>query len=787
MRILHRKLIRDLLHMKGQSVAIAAVIGCGIAVFIGAQTTLWSLRSARDAYYDRYRFASVFASLKRAPLAVARRVAALPGVAAVEARLVEGVTLDLPDLDEPAVGKIVSLPDRGEPALNAVHLLRGRLPEPSRTGEVLVEEAFAEANGYGPGDSLRVVMNGRLQTLSIVGIGLCPEYITTIQPGSLFPDDRRFGIFWMRRRQMEAAFDMEGAFNDLALSLTPGANEAESLRRLDDLLERYGGLGANGRDRHLSHRFVSDELQQLKTMSLIPPSIFLSVAAFLLNVALRRLLTLQREQIAALKAFGYSNGQIGRHYLELVGVIIAVGILLGWALGAFMGRSMTGMYAGFYRFPSAVFHPDSRIFLAGAGISLATGLAGVYSGVRRAVAIPPAEAMRPEPPPDYRPSLVERLGWHRWLSQAPRMILRELSRRPAKAALTTLGIAFACAILIVGNFGRDAIGYLVEFQFGLQQRHDATVVFHEAVPERALGSLAQIPGVVAIEPFRSISARLRHGPLSRQVAISGLDERRDLFRLVDAEERVVDLPPTGLVLSSQLAKILGLRVGDAVQVEVLEGDRPVREAQVSGLVDDFAGTSAWMSREALHRLLREGPVVSGVYLRLDEAREAAAYRSLKESPAVAAVTLQRVAVQSFLDNFAENLLRMRLFNVAFACVIAIGVVYNSARVSLSERSRELATLRVIGFTRAEVSRILLGELGLLTLLAIPLGFLIGSGLCRLIATALETEMYRIPFVLNAFTYTFAALVIVFAAVFSGLMVRHGIDRLDLVAVLKSRE
>lgn len=787
MRALHRKLFRDLLHMKGQSFAIAAVIGCGIAVFIGAQTTLWSLKSARDAYYDRYRFPAVFASLKRAPLSVIRRVETLPGVARVEARIVEGVTLDLPDLEEPAVGKIVSLPDRGEPGLSNVHLLRGRLPEPGRTGEILVEEAFSQANAYEPGDALKAVLNGRLQTLTIVGIALCPEYITTIQPGSLFPDDRRFGIFWMRKRQLEAAFNMEGAFNDLAISLTPGANESETIRRLDLLLESYGGLGAIGRDRHLSHRFVSDELQQLKTMSLIPPSIFLSVAAFLLNVALRRLLTLQREQIAALKAFGYSNGQVGRHYLELVSVIIGLGILIGWGLGLFMGRSMTGMYAGFYRFPETVFRADHRVFLGGALISLVTGLAGVYSGVRQAVAIPPAEAMRPEPPPDYRPSLIERLGWHRWLSQAPRMILRELNRRPAKAVLTTIGISFACAILIVGNFGRDAIGYLIDFQFGLQERHDATVVFHEAVPDRVIGSLSHIPGIVAVEPFRSVSARLRNGPRSRQTAITGLGERRDLYRLVDAEENVIDLPPTGIVMSSQLAKLLDLRIGETVQIEVLEGERPVRETVVTGLVDDFAGTSAWMRRDTLHRLLRETRAISGAYLSIDEKLESAAYRALKQSPAIAGVTLQKVAVRSFMDNFAENLLRMRMFNVAFACVIAVGVVYNSARVSLSERSRELATLRVIGFTRAEVSRILLGELGFLTLLAIPVGFLIGAGLCRLIASALETEMYRIPFVLNASTYTFAALVIIAAAIFSSLMVRHGINRLDLVAVLKSRE
>lgn len=787
MRTIHRKLLRDLLHLRGQALAIAAVIGCGIAVFIGAQTTLRSLSEARDAYYDRYRFAEISASLKRAPIAVADRVSAIPGVSQVQNRIVEGVILDLPELDEPAVGKILSLPDRGEPTLNLPHLLRGRFPESERTGEVLAEEAFVKANGYEPGDHLQAVLNGRLQTLTIVGIALSPEYITTVQPGSLFPDDRRFGIFWMPRRQMEAAFNMEGAFNDLNLTLVPGSSEDEVGRRLDLVLERYGGLGANDRNQQLSHRFVSDELQQLRTMSLVPPSIFLGVAAFLLNVALRRLLTLQREQIAALKAFGYGNREIGLHYFQLIGAITSIGIVFGWGLGTWMGRSMTAMYAEFYRFPSTEFRIDPGVYLVGALLCFLAGAVGVAAGVRQAVAIPPAEAMRPEPPPTYEPSLMERLGWHRWMGQAPRMILRELGRRPAKAALTTVGIGFACAILIVGNFGKDAIDYLIAFQFGFQERHDATVQFHEAVPHRAISSLEQVPGVIRVEPFRSVPVRLRHGPRSRQTSISGLDPDRQLYRLVDARERLIDLPPRGLVISAQLAKLLDLAVGDEVEIEFLEGERPVRRTEVSGLVDDFAGTSAWMARDSLHQLLREGPSLSGAYLQIDPAFESRAYRILKNSPTIASVSLQRVAVQSFMDNFAENLLRMRLFNVAFASVIAIGVVYNSARVSLSERSRELATLRVMGFTRGEVSTVLLGELAFLTLLAIPMGFLIGSGLCRLIASALETELYRIPFVLDPSTYASAAIVILVAALLSSLMVRRGIDHLDLIAVLKSRE
>ena len=367
------------------------------------------------------------------------------------------------------------------------------------------------------------------------------------------------------------------------------------------------------------------------------------------------------------------------------------------------------------------------------------------------------------------------------------MILRELTRRPLKAGLTTLGIGFACAIIIVGNFGKDAIDYLVDFQFSLQERHDATVTFHETVPQRVIGSLKQIPGVTRIEGFRAVPVRLRNGPRSRETSILGLDENRQLYRLINAKEQIVDLPPEGLAMSAQLAKLLDLRIGAPVQIEVLEGERPIRRTIVSGLVDDFAGTAAWMRRDVLHDLMQEGPGLSGAYLQIDPAHEATAFRALKEAPTVAGVTLKKVAVQSFMENFAENLLRMRMFNVAFASVIAIGVVYNSARVSLSERSRELATLRVIGFTRAEVSGILLGELAFLTTLAIPVGFLIGSGLCPVLSKALETELYRIPFVLNPSTYAFAALVIAIAAILSSPIVRRGIDHLDLIAVLKSRE
>lgn len=787
MKALNKKLLRDLVAMRGQALAIGAVMACGIAVFVMSMTTLHSLSDAKDDYYAKNRFADLFASMVRAPKAIAERAAEIDGVAAVDHRVVQAMTLDMPDLAEPASGRAISLPAREGFGLNKIYLKAGRLPEPGRAGEVVVSLGFAEAHRLEPGARLDATIRGRQQTLTAVGFALSPEYIIQTPPGSLFPDDKRFAVFWMPRRQLEAASDMEGAFNDLTILLAAGANPDEVIRKLDRLLQPYGGAGAYSRDNQLSARFVADELKSLRTMGMIPPAIFLGVAAFLLNISLRRILALQREQVAALKAFGYTDLEVGWHYAKLVGAIVLLGSIAGCAFGTWMADGMTAMYRTFYRFPVEVFSPGGGVYSTAMAMAVAAGFLGVFGGVRATVKLPPAEAMRPAPPASYQPSLLERIGLGRLLSQPARMVVREIGRRPIKAMLTSLGIAFACAILIVGNFGKDSIDYLIDFQFSTAERDDARVQFVEVKPARALAELESVDGVMHAEPFRNVAARLRHGPRSKQLGITGVADGGDLFRLLDADGQVIPVRGSGLIISTVLAEILDLNVGDTVQVEVLEGERPVREAKISGLVADFAGTAAYMNINALNRLLREGRAISGAYLQLDENHEQEVFTELKERPGVAGVSLKKAAISSFLDTFAENLLRMRMFNLFFACVIAIGVVYSSARIAFSERGRDLATLRVIGLTRGEVSGIMLGELAVLTVLAIPVGMAIGFGLCKLIANALETELYRIPFVVNTATYGVAAAVILIASALSGLIVRRKIDTLDMVTALKVRE
>jgi putative ABC transport system permease protein len=656
-----------------------------------------------------------------------------------------------------------------------------------RSDEVLVSAMFADAHGFDEGDGVAALINGRKRVLRIVGIALSPEYVYAIRPGEMIPDKRQFGVFWMGHRALASAFDMEGAFNDVALDLAPGASASETIAGLDRVIEPYGGRGAIPRSLQPSEWTLDNELTQLQTFGFIVPLIFMGVAAFILNVALTRALVLQRQQIAALKALGYSNGEIGWHYIKWGLAIAGVGGVVGVVVGGWLGSDLAGLYNEFFGFPTLDYRVSPVVAFGSIAGSLIVAAVGAQAAVRQAVRIPPAEAMRPEPPARYRQSVLER-SWQRFgPTVVTRMILRNLERQPVRTLLSIVGTAFAVAILVVGLAFIDVMDVLIGHQFSVAMRQDATVTFVEPRPARTLFAMARLPGVMDVEPMRTVPVRLRAAHRSRTLAISGLPARQRLNRVVDRRGDPKALPPDGLLLSNRLAAILGVAPGQSVQVEVLEGARPRRDISVAGLVDDSMGLQAYMDINAVHRLMREAPVVSAVGVTLDPAAVEPFYASVKTTPMVAVVSLRHVILKNFRDTIAQNMNLQIFLNVMFAGVIAFGVVYNSARVSLSERERELASLRVLGFTRAEISLILLGEIALVTIAALPVGAVIGFALGDLIMTVFNNEVYRLSFTVSAATVAWSFLIVIVAAIGSGLVVRRRLDRLDLVGVLKTRE
>ncbi len=784
---LDRKMLRDLWQMRSLAAAIAVVMGCGIALFMLSRSMLHSLELTQRTYYDRYNFADVFASIKRAPDSLMERIAEIPGVSTAERRIVVPVNLSVPGFDEPASGRLISVPDLGEPRLNKLYLRRGRWLTPRSDDEVLASESFVDANKLKLGDHFSAVINGRMKRLRIVGVVLSPEYIYEIKPGDMVPDNRHFGVFWMNEEALSMAYDMDGAFNDLSIKLMRGANVEDVIQRVDQLIEPYGGLGAFDRKDQMSHQFVNNEIEQNRNMGLFAPSIFLGVSAFLLNVVMSRTINSQREQIAALKAFGYSNLEVGWHYIKFVLLIVAGSLALGIPAGVWFGWLVTGMYARLFHFPEFFYRIYFSTLLAAAGVSITASVLGAMSSVVRAVRLPPAEAMRAEPPAGFGPTILERLNLGHLIPPIALMVVRQLERRPIKTAFSTLAISLAVAVLVIGNFFQDSIDYMMNAQFHWVQRYDMSVATTEQVDDRAVYELASMPGVLRAEPTRGVTARLRAGPRSRRVGVLGIRPDNELFGLVNMDGHETPLPPHGLLVSEKLAEVLGVGVGDTVQMEVLVDRRPVRDVQIAATLKDFAGLAAYMDLDELHRIMLEGPIVTGVHMLVDPSRQDALYRQLKETPQVATVMVKQHTIDSFNNTIAENLGVMKRINLIFACIIAGGVVYNSARISLAERSRELATLRVVGFTRGEISGILLGELAIVTLLAIPLGLVLGRTFAWWMVAAFDQELFRFPMFISRRTYAWSALVVMAASAISGLIVRRNLDHLDLVAVLKSRE
>lgn len=788
MSALTTKLLRDVWRLRGQVLSIAAVVACGVMIVVAMYGTLRSVRGAVDAYYARYRFADVFASATRVPAPVARRLAAIPGVTAVEPRTTLYVSLDVPGLALPAAGRLVSVPDDRAAGLNGVHVRVGRMVRPHSASEAVVGVGFAAANGLGVGDSLGAVIDGRARTLRVVGLAMAPEFTWELSGAASFTaDDRAFGVLWMSRAAVDAAAGMRGAFNDVALRLAPGASREAVQAAVDGVLAPYGGLGAVARDRHPSHAVVEAEFRSLRVFGVTIPLVFLAVAGFLVNVVLARLVATQRGEIAALKAFGYTDREVGLHFLAFAATAVLVGAVGGILLGAWLGAAYTGLYDAVLRLPDLRFALDPASTAASVVVSLVAALAGAAAAVRAAVRLPPAEALRPEAPERYRPLLLERLGFGGALSPAARMVLRHVERRPARAASTVLGVALALGLLAGTMSLFDAAFYMLDVQFRTAQREDVSVSFHHAPSVAAVHELARIPGVLGAEPVRVVPVRVRSGGIVRTVPLTGLRADGALHRLVDGRGAAYRIPPAGAVVTAAFAELIGARVGDTLRLELLERGGVVRRVEVAALVDEMFGATIYLEHAALSRLLDESPRATGAFLRVDPARRDAVLARLKALPTVAGAASRTALIEAWDRQVLQSIRVSGTLAVSCAVVIALGAVYNGARIALSERGRELASLRVLGFRRREVAAILFGEQGALTLLALPIGAAIGVAFTTGLARSFVAEEQRFPVVLAARTYLGAIAVVLVAAALAGLLMRRRLNRMDLVAVLKTRE
>lgn len=782
-----RKIIRDLWKMRTQVLAIALVIGCGVSVYIISLSTLDSLIQTQSNYYREYRFADLFVSLKQAPNALLSELRSMDGIQAVESRVVAAVNIEVKDFSEPINGRIVSLPENHPPTINRLYVREGRLLEPTKKNEVLVSDGFAKAHALKPGHQIVAVINGHWETLTIAGIVLSPEYIYQIAPGALFPDFAHYAILWMNEAELSVAYDMEDSFNDLTMTLMPHANTQQIKKAVDNILKSYGGQGSYQRKDHLSHRFLSEELKQLRAMAVLFPVIFFSVAGFLIYIFTTRMINVQRNQIAILKAFGYTNTAIQMHYFKMVLVLVILGFSIGLVAGAWLGQALSNLYADFYHFPYLNYILSVRVFLSAAFLACVFTFLGAWTSIGAVVSLSPAEAMTMPPPKTYQKSMLEVVSELFYQGKLFKIVIRNIARRPIKTLTSLLGVAFACGIVMIGNFQEDALNTMLDIQFRVKSKEDLQLSFKEPLASGALYSLKELPGVRYTEGQRQVAVKLKFENREYLTALQGFQQPSHLSTLLDIHMNPRPLPERGIILTRYLADLLHISVGDNIFVEPLEKNRPILELPVVGTCEEYVGVGGYLTLDALNTIMQEGHVISSALLTINKGQQQEIFNELKGIPKVSAINVKTQAWESFQNTLGDTLLIFTLIINIFGGLLAFGVIYNNIRIILQERYVEFSTLRILGFSVAEVTYLIVAEVVLLTLVAIPMGLVFGYFLCHVMARNLQSDLYRVPLVLKPHTFASAGLLVVICSVISFVIVWRNIKQLDFIGALKTKE
>jgi len=789
---LDRKLARDLKAAAGMLLAITGIIAVGVTCYVGLGSAYHNLAESKRRYYAQCRMADFSIELKKAPLGELAPVAELPGVAEIRPRIQFFAAVDLQSVREPLNGLVLSLPDRPQPILNDVVVMRGSYFTDRRENEVLVSESFAASHRILPGQWVHLIMNNRRQELFVVGTAVSSEFVYMLGPGAITPDPKHFGVFYLKQSFAEDVFDFSGAANQVLgrLDASQRGNPREVLRRAETLLAPYGVFTTTPLEDQFSNRFLSQEIQGLWSFALITPTMFLAVAALVLNVLLTRLTQQQRTVIGTLKAVGYSDARLFWH-LQKVGLSVGVlGGLSGCALGYWLADAMTRMYRLFFQFPAFEneFWPSTHF--TGLGISVGCAVLGSLRGSRAVLRLRPAEAMRPAAPRQGGAVWLERAGWlWKSLSSGWRMVLRNTLRNRVRTLAGLFAAAMGASVLVNAWMMADAMTYFLDFQFRHLLRSDMDLTFKDERSEDAWLEAARLPGVDFAEPYLSVACTFRNGPHEKKGSITGLVRDARLTTPRDRQARRVRVPAAGLAMSRTLAEILRLKRGDRVTVEPVKGLRRTFQADICEIADSYFGLTVYADLEYLSRMVSEELALSGVHLALDgnPRQLATLYREVKRLPALQGVAARADIVAGIEETVLKHQWVVIDIMIGFAGIVFFGSIVNASLVSLAERQREVATLRVLGYEPWHIGSLLLRESMIVTVLGAVLGMPLGYLLTAATVWSYNSELFRVPIVTTTGTWVWTLILAVVFGLIAHLFVQRSIHRMAWLDALKAQE
>ncbi len=792
MPVLTRKLRRDIAGNAGVLLTVLAIIAVGTGSFIGLGSAHRILETSRRTYYHAYRFADFWVDVKKAPLSAVESIAKLPGIAEIQSRVIFDVILDVPGVIQPITGRLISTPTRGfNKTINGIHLIRGSGFSDDRDTEIILGEAFAKAHHLNPGDRIGLILNRKRESFTIVGTAISPEYVYMVRgSGDFAPDPEHFGILYVKENYAREVLDFKDACNQIVGQLVPGRERDVDvlLNRIDRMLEPYGVLATTPRERQASHRFLSDEIHGLEISAVIMPSIFLVVAALVLNIVMSRLADRQRTIIGTLKALGYSDRQVLTHYLSFGVAVGLAGGLAGIGLGILLATTMIEVYKIFFQFPTFVYQFNTSLMFLGIAFSLFFAVAGSAKGVWGVLKLHPAEAMRPRPPESGGAVFLERFpGLWRRLGFRTHIALRSLARNHGRTATSIISSALSSAIVLMTLCMRDSMFFLSDYQFDHVAHSDVDIGMRDEGSLAALWEAKQLPGVDDAEPVLGVVCDMRHGRQSRRVAITGLWPGHRLTTPMRLDLKPIDIPPAGLVLSKKLAEVLQVGAGEHLELTPVRGRRETVKAPIISIVDSYLGMECYADTRYLSRIVGESVAVNSVQLAVNPRKLNDLYRTIKELPNAQGIGVRQTTRQNLRNTFIKTMTFSLTLMIFFSGVIAFGSAVNASLTELADRRRDVSTFRVLGYRPYQIAGIFFRQNAVVFAAALLLAFPIGYSMIVLIASNYNTELFRMPVILWPHTVLLAAAIALVFVLVAQYVVYQQIRKLDWLEGIKVKE
>ena len=787
MGILFKKLVRDLREARGQFISLLIVVTIGVMFYSGVNATFRNLSNASQKYYEEYRFGDIWVNFYKVPESLIGKIESIPFVKMASGRIVMDAGINISE--ENATVRFITLPDVRENVVNDIVIKSGRYFSRDEINQCLVEEEFFKAHQLELGDIIQPVINGNEVKIKVIGTVKSPEFVYTLKDGSeLMPDSKKFGILYIKNSFGQEIFGLKGSINSASLLLRSGTDPETAKTEIERYLKSYGITGIIDREEQISHRMLTAEMDGLKSMGSAFPMVFFMVAAVIIYIMMGRMVENQRVQIGILKAQGFTNLQVLCHYLSYSVFIAVTGNILGAVAGRYLGMGFTKLENMYFHLPldGMRIYPD--LVIPASAMTLVFCLLAGYNACKAVFKIMPSEAMKPKSPEIGKKILVEhvKIIW-RNLDNAWKMIFRNVFRHKRRAFLTSTGIIFSTALLLIALSMKDSIDFIIEQQYSNIQDYDIKVNFSIFLNPEELSSIKNIPGVVKMEPLLETGVEIQNGWRKKKTSLTAIVKEPEMYRIVNKSGEIVALPERGIVLPDKLADQLGINLNDRVYIKPLLPGKEKIQVPVKGIAKQYIGMSAFIPLDEVNAIIGEGAIVNSAVLRLkDNSYEEEVKKVLKDMSAVSSVQSKADSLDALVQNMAAMASSIGVM-IFLSAVLSVAIVYNTATINIFERQRELATLKVLGFKDNEIKKLVFNENYMITGLGLILGLPFGKWLGQVMMTTFTTDFYSFPFVTKPLTFLLSIILTIFFTVMANVILMRKIKSISIVEVLKSRE